>query len=550
MRKGYIRAASALTAVLMLLTACSAPGTEGTTETAKQTEKAEENRGPACAFETADSGEMSADNSLLPKTLKDLPEAAEDEVRAFMEDSDENTVLVDARAEEFYSGWGEGDGKSGGHLKNAVLFSSRWLDCPYSGKAERKAYLDRSMQEQGIIKGKKLIVYDRSGEEAKRAANYFLSEGVENIAIFHADGLLEEGKNESYPGYEHFVPAALVKSVSDVKTGAAQKLSAEAELVFGTDPSKIILIDVGWGNAEESTYLSKGHVPGAVHINTDSYERPRVYVPEKRSDYAKEWRLISLPEFRDSLCPQYGIRKDSVVILTGDATDPQAKLGFLLRSLGVKVYVMSGKLSAWTYADYPLDKGSDSLVIPSSAEDFGSDQIENPGEIIWMDAVKRILSGEEEGQIVDNRSEKEWKGEYSGYDYHDLAGRIDKTIWCLENEEKAGEFFENVDGTPRTQAELRAYMEKSGIDTGKTTAFFCGDSWGAAKIAYWCQAVGLENIKEWGEGWIPWSNLGNEFIDHSGRKVHYEKYRDTVLDEDGKDVRDGVNILDSAGKKD
>lgn len=93
-------------------------------------------------------------------------------------------------------------------------------------------------------------------------------------------------------------------------------------------------------------------------------------------------------------------------------------------------------------------------------------------------------------------------------------------------------------------------MEKSGIDTGKTTAFFCGDSWGAAKIAYWCQAVWLENIKEWGEGWIPWSNLGNEFIDHSGKKVHYEKYRDTVLDEDGKDVRDGVNILDSAEKKD
>lgn len=33
MRKGYIRAASALTAVLMLLTACSAPETEGKTET-------------------------------------------------------------------------------------------------------------------------------------------------------------------------------------------------------------------------------------------------------------------------------------------------------------------------------------------------------------------------------------------------------------------------------------------------------------------------------------------------------------------------------------
>ena len=46
MRKGFIQTASVLTAVLMLLSACSAPGTErteSTTETAKQTEKAEEN---------------------------------------------------------------------------------------------------------------------------------------------------------------------------------------------------------------------------------------------------------------------------------------------------------------------------------------------------------------------------------------------------------------------------------------------------------------------------------------------------------------------------
>ena len=53
----------------------------------------------------------------------------------------------------------------------------------------------------------------------------------------------------------------------------------------------------------------------------------------------------------------------------------------------------------------------------------------------------------------------------------------------------------------------------------------------------------LNNIKEWGTGWIPWSNEGNEFIDHNGNKVHYDKYLDAVVDENGKDVSDGVNIL-------
>ena len=35
----------------------------------------------------------------------------------------------------------------------------------------------------------------------------------------------------------------------------------------------------------------------------------------------------------------------------------------------------------------------------------------------------------------------------------------------------------------------------------------------------------------------------NEFIDHNGNKVHYDKYLDAVVDENGKDVSDGVNIL-------
>ena len=302
-------------------------------------------------------------------------------------------------------------------------------------------------------------------------------------------------------------------------------------------------MDVSWGNAKSSTYFSVGHVPGAVHINTDSYERPRVYVPEKRADYAKEWRLISLEEFRDSVCTQYGITKDSTVIITGTATSPQGRLGFMLRSLGVKTYAMSGALTAWKYNGYELDTAEDTLVIPESVKEFGTDKIANPDEILWMDDIKDILSRKKEGQVADNRGEDEWKGENSGYSYHDLAGRIDGSIWCLQGDDENGEYFDNVDGTPRTQEELQAYMEGNGLDTSKTVAFFCGDSWGAAKIAYWCQSVDLNNIKEWGNGWIPWSNEGNEFIDHNGTKVHYDKYQDAVVDENGKVVSDGTNIL-------
>ena len=502
--------------------------TETTSDADNEKEKSEQNSASAKA-----------------KNEADVDTATEEEVQGFMNDTDEKTVLVDSRAQESYAGWALEGAKNGGHLKNSALFSERWLDCDYSGSAPRTAYRERAMEAQNITKDSDIIVYDYDGEHAKDVASYFVEQGIKDVSIYQANDMIDAGTDlESYTNYDRFLPTEIVKSISDVKTGKSSELSEDAKAIIGDNMDKVVLIDVAWGNAKASSYFSAGHVPGAVHINTDSYERPRVYVPEKRSDYAKEWRLISLEEFRDSLCPQYGITKDSIVILTGTSSSPQGRLGFMLRSLGVKTYAMSGLLTAWQYNGYDLDTDESTLVIPTSVDSFGSDAIANPDEILWMDDIKAILSGEKEGQVADNRDEDEWNGEYSGYGYHDLAGKIEGSVWCSSGDEENGEYFTNIDGTARTQQELKAYMESNGLDTSKTVAFFCGDSWGAAKIAYWCQSVDLNNIKEWGNGWIPWSNEGNEFIDHNGNKVHYDKYLDTVLDENGKDVRDGVNILD------
>ena len=492
--------------------------------------------------------------SAMPTGDIKVDEATAEQVEAFMNDDDENTVLVDARPQECYSGWALEGAKNGGHLKNAKLFSSRWLDCyyaggDYGGTAPRTAYLERAMKAQGITKDSEVIVYDYNGEQAKNVAGYFQEQGVKNVTIFQANDMIDAATDlVSYTNHDRFLPTEIVKSISDVRTGKASELSEEAKAIVGDNMDKVVLLDISWGNAKTSSYFSRGHVPGAIHINSDTYERPRVYVPEKRSDYAKEWRILSPEEFRDTVAPQYGITKDSIVILTGPSAGCRGRLGFLLRSLGVKTYAMTGALTAWEYNGYDLDTDESTLVIPTSVESFGSDTVANPDEILWMDDIKSILSGEKDGQVVDNREEANWNGTESGYSYHDLAGRIDGTIWCAEEDEK-GDYFTNVDYTARTQEELKDYMEGNGVDTNKLAAFFCGDSMGAAKIAYWSQSVDLNNVKEWGNGWIPWSNEGNEFIDHNGKKVHYDKYLDAVVDENGNDVSDGVNILGDEEQK-
>lgn len=538
-------------AVASILTACSSTGSNTkTTEasaaetTAEDAEKTEE----TAAEETESEGDTAEAETESAEPSEPAPEATAEQVQSFMNDDDENTLLVDARPQEAYSGWALEGAANGGHLKNALLFSARWLDCEYAESAPREAYLERSMNDQGITAGKEVIVYDYTGEQAQDVASYFKEQGIEDVYVYQANELIDAATDlVSYENHDRFLPTEIVKSISDVKTGKADKLSDEAYEIVGDNIGNVVLVDVSWGNARESTYFSVGHVPGSVHINTDSYERPRVYIPEKRSAYATEWRLIPLEEFRDSVCTQYGITKDSIVIVSGTDSSPQARISFMLRSLGVQVYVMSGNLTAWTYNGYELDTDESTLVVPASVEDFGSDEIANPDEILWMDDIKAILNGEMDGQVADNRGEDEWKGEYSGYSYHDLAGHIEGSIWCLQGDDENGEYFLNADHTPRTQAELINYMEGCGLDTSKgVIAFFCGDSWGAAQIAYWCQSVDINNIKEWGNGWIPWSNEGNEFIDHNGNKVHYDKYRDTLLDENGNDMRDGVNILDDS----
>ncbi|MGI6756271.1 MAG: rhodanese-like domain-containing protein [Atopobiaceae bacterium] len=534
-RRGFfttagLAAGSAALFGMMDLTGCAAQNGGETEQTQETTEEA-----------STDATSESVDNTVTYDKV-DVQKATADEVKAVLTGSDTTTLLVDARPQEAYAGWALEGASRGGHLAGALLFSARWLDCDYKLETPRADLLKREMDAQNITSSSAVIVYDYTGEQATKTAQYLVSQGVKNCRVFQANGLIDgETALEQDDNYQYFVPSEIVKSVSDVKTGAATELSAEAKELFGDNLDALVIADIGWGNIHESSYLSVGHVPGAIHVNTDCYERPRVYVPEKRSDYAKEWRLISVEEFRDDVCPRYGITKDSTVIITGSSESPEARFAFMLRTLGVKVYVMSACLNAWNYNGYPLDTEADTLVVPTSVESFGTQEIAHPDEILWMDDILAILAGDAEGQVVDNRGEDEWKGEYSGYSYHDLSGHIDGTFWC----EQADNFL-NADGGVRTRPEYEKLLEDAGLDLTKIMAFFCGDSWGAAGISYLCQSTGLMNVKEWGNGWIPWSNMGYEFIDHQGRRVHYDRWQDTVVDENGNDARDGVNILDDA----
>jgi len=84
------------------------------------------------------------------------------EVHERIESSDTNYVLIDVRTEYEYSG-------ELGHLEDAVLFPMQNLDVQYH---ELEEYQNA---------GKDLILYCRSGNRSRRAAQFLVNHGLTNV---------------------------------------------------------------------------------------------------------------------------------------------------------------------------------------------------------------------------------------------------------------------------------------------------------------------------------------------------------------------------------
>ena len=129
----------------------------GSTEGAGAEEESGEEVEEETESEEESGGTEESEDTAKPAEKVEVESATAEQVQEFMKDSDENTVLVDARPQESYSGWALEGAANGGHLKNAALFSARWLDCEYAAAAPREAYLERAMEDQGIAEGKEVI---------------------------------------------------------------------------------------------------------------------------------------------------------------------------------------------------------------------------------------------------------------------------------------------------------------------------------------------------------------------------------------------------------
>lgn len=447
------------------------------------------------------------------------PVAKTDEVKAYMSDSDANTVLLDARSVDAYNGWAIGDAERGGHLKNAVSFPANAIkNAKTPNKAEGTTvddYHNQMIGDAGITKDSKIIIYDVNDSDAEYVYQWLVKKGysADNMKIFNATSMINSGKYkvEKYKNYDLYVPAEVVKNLSDNLTGKSDEYTKNAKKVANGDD--VVILDVSWGDetsdANTGSGYDAGHIPGSVHVNTDEYETPKVYVKSKPAAYRSEWRLNSDKELI-ALAEKNGIKMDSCVVIAGPEPMATTRMAIILKYLGVKnVHVMSNAMTDWNAAGYSMESG----INHNTKTSLGITKAQNSDVIDTTSEVKNELKNSKYA-VIDTRTKAEWDGKSSGYSYHDLKGRIPGTIYsnCGLGYSSSVFYYRNADKSMRNGEAIKNMWKKAGIDyQNQHMVFFCGSGWRAAETTWEAWLMGY-NASLYSDGWLGWSNDGNSYL--------------------------------------
>jgi len=284
----------------------------------------------------------------------------------------------------------------------------------------------------------------------------------------------------------------------------------------------LVILEASWGGPKD---YDAGHIPGAVHVNTDEIEYddflPRATTPADklgRSVTVEEDRAKGLSE-TDSLPKNWWNLYPDKYLLTALAhmgvnvaseavvysKDPSAgpRLAWTLLYAGVKkVHLLSGGAAGWEKAGYEL---STTPTARRPLKSFGADKPLHPEYLITIPQLREKMAS---GEVVacDVRTKGEYEGTDAPYSYIPTKGRIKGAVWA-----KAGDTlptmdaYVNADGSYKSPEEVAAMWKAQGITGDKPTAYYCGTGWRSSLAFLYAYALGWKNIANFDSGWFEWS---------------------------------------------
>ena len=288
------------------------------------------------------------------------------------------------------------------------------------------------------------------------------------------------------PRTESLVSASWVKKLIDYQS---TKNEAKRPPTFRN--SRFVILEVGWGKGSAAKDYGKGHLPGAVYLDTDALE-----------DAYPTWRLRS-PSDLQTVLGNVGITADTTVVVYGGQLIAVARVWWVLKYMGVTdVRLLDGGAKSWKASGYPLEKTVREVKQVSFNANVRTEMLATTEE---------VRSRQEAGTawLGDVRSEAEFVGRKSGYHYLKAKGRIPGALPLLDADSQA---YQQRDGRLRRPDDVLEMWQRQGLLASSTperfdreVIFYCGGGWRSSLAYFYAWLLGYENIRNYSDGWAGWS---------------------------------------------
>lgn len=280
-----------------------------------------------------------------------------------------------------------------------------------------------------------------------------------------------------------------------------------------------VILEASWGTEKDSPDYMDGHIPGAIHIDTNSVEDEPL------------WNLKSAEDIKQSLL-NIGVTKDTAVILYSADPSAVARVAYAYLWLGVEnVKILNGGIDTWMSAGYDLEVESNQ---GDRVSDFGGDVPANPEYWMSIEDVKEKLEKDSNFKLVSIRSYDEFIGETSGYSYIPKGGEPEGAVWG-----KGGttaftmEDYTYEDGRVICMDDMKKLWSDLDFDDTNELAFYCGTGWRAAIPFLIMYENGYDNMSLYDGGWFEWQmddSLPVQVGDPMKDDVEYKKVGDLTDD--------------------
>ncbi len=255
-----------------------------------------------------------------------------------------------------------------------------------------------------------------------------------------------------------------------------------------------VILEASWGPLEKARHYRSGHIPGAIHIDTDDFENG-----------SPRWRLRSVAELH-RVIGDHGITPESTVIVYGEQLIAAARVWWILKYAGVEdARLLDGGFGAWKAAGLPVE----TTIRRPRATAFAAEAKRG-----YLATTEYVASHLDDGTLWlgDVRSEAEFLGTKSGYSYLDAKGRILGAIHLGDADDKK-RIYCRQNGFLRDPSEILSLWQDHGIlpdgtvPQGAELILYCGGGWRSSLAFFYAALLGLENVRNYSDGWSGWSTV-------------------------------------------